>query len=132
MASGGTAQDIRYVERALGDYQNRLTGLAGELDNLRRHYRQTLQNLPIPACSVGDDGEILMWNNAMEALTGITADDVVGARLMALPEHWHLLLDDFNSGEDLHRYKHRLLSENEWRGIQIPLRLSFQNPDIQK
>jgi len=108
MAQGGTAQDIRYVERALGDYQNRLTGLAGELDNLRRHYRQTLQNLPIPACSVGEDGEILMWNHAMEALTGITADDVVGARLMALPEHWHLLLDDFNRGPDLHRYKHRL------------------------
>ena len=108
MASGGTAQDIRYVERALGDYQNRLTGLAGELDNLRRHYRQTLQNLPIPACSVGEDGEILMWNHAMEALTGITADDVVGARLLALPEHWHLLLEDFVEGEDLHRYKHRL------------------------
>ena len=92
MARGGTAQDIRYVERALGDYQNQLTGLAGELDNLRRHYRQTLQNLPIPACSVGEDGEILMWNTAMESLTGITADDVVGARLLALPEHWHLLL----------------------------------------
>lgn len=108
MTQGGTAQDIRYVERALGDYQNRLTGLAGELDNLRRHYRQTLQNLPIPACSVGEDGEILMWNHAIETLTGITADDVVGARLMALPDHWHHLLDDFNSGEDLHRYKHRL------------------------
>ena len=108
IAGSGTGQDIRYVERALGDYQNRLTGLAGELDNLRRHYRQTLHNLPIPACSVGEDGEILMWNNAMEDLTGITADDVVGARLMALPEHWFLLLDDFNAGEDLHRYKHRL------------------------
>lgn len=108
MASGGTAQDIRYVERTLGDYQNQLTGLAGELDNLRRHYRQTLQNLPIPACSVGDDGEILMWNHAMEQLTGIAADDVVGARLMALPEHWHTLLDDFVSGSELHRYKHRL------------------------
>ena len=108
MASGGAAQDIRYVERALGDYQNRLTGLAGELDNLRRHYRQTLQNLPIPACSVGEDGEILMWNHTMETLTGISADDVVGARLMALPKHWHLLLEDFVEGEDLHRYKHRL------------------------
>src|SRR5690554_4128692 len=108
MARGGTAQDIRYVERALGDYQNQLTGLAGELDTLRRHYRQTLQNLPIPACSVGEDGEILMWNQAIEELTGITADDVVGARLMALPDHWHHLLDDFNKGEDLHRYKHRL------------------------
>jgi len=41
-------------------------------------------------------------------LTGITAEDVVGAKLLALPEHWHLLLDDFNSGPDLHRYKHRL------------------------
>jgi PAS domain S-box-containing protein len=67
-----------------------------------------LQNLPIPACSVGEDEEILMWNHAIEELTGITADDVVGARLMALPEHWHLLLDDFNRGEELHRYKHRL------------------------
>jgi len=108
MAGGGTGQDIRYVERALGDYANRLTGLAGELDNLRRHYRQTLHNLPIPACSMGDDGEILMWNNAMETLTGITAEDVVGAKLLALPEHWHLLLDDFIGGDDLHRYKHRL------------------------
>jgi len=108
MSHGVTGQDIRYVERALGDYQNQLTGLAGELDNLRRHYRQTLQNLPIPACSVGEDGEILMWNQAMNALTGISADEVVGARLMALPDHWHALLDDFNRGAELHRYKHRL------------------------
>ncbi|MFO8142920.1 MAG: ATP-binding protein, partial [Marinobacter sp.] len=108
LTHGGTGQDIRYVERALGDYQNQLTGLAGELDNLRRHYRQTLQNLPIPASSVGEDGEILMWNHAMEALTGISADEVVGARLLALPDRWHSLLDDFNRGNDLHRYKHRL------------------------
>ncbi len=108
MASGRAAQDIQYVERALGEYQSQLTGLAGELDNLRRHYRQTLQNLPIPACSLGDDGEILMWNHAMEQLTEIVADDVVGARLLALPEHWHLLLDDFVQGTEQHRYKHRL------------------------
>lgn len=108
LTRGGMGQDIRYVERALGDYQNQLTGLAGELDNLRRHYRQTLQNLPIPACSVGEDGEILMWNHAMQTLTGISAEEVVGARLVTLPEHWYALLDDFNGGDELHRYKHRL------------------------
>ena len=108
MAGSRTPQDIQYVERTLGDYQNQLTGLAGELDNLRRHYRQTLQNLPIPACSVGDDGEILMWNHAMEQLTAIEAEDVVGARLQALPEHWQTLLEDFVIGPELHRYKHRL------------------------
>lgn len=108
MASSRTAQDIHYVERALGEYENRLTGLAGELDNLRRHYRQTLQNLPIPACSVGDDGEILMWNHAMSDLTGIDAEDVVGARLQTLPSHWRSLLEEFVNGPDLRRYKHRL------------------------
>lgn len=108
MAGSRTGQDIQYVERALGEYENRLTGLAGELDNLRRHYRQTLQNLPIPACSVGDDGEILMWNHAMAELTAIPADDVVGARLLALPSHWRQLLEDFVNGPDLRRYKHRL------------------------
>ncbi|MDX1456523.1 MAG: ATP-binding protein [Marinobacter sp.] len=108
LAGDESAQDIHYMERALGNYQSQLTGLAAELDNLRRHYRQTLQNLPIPACSVGDDGEILMWNHAMARLTGIEADDVVGGRLLALPDHWYTLLDDFVSGPDLHRYKHRL------------------------
>ncbi len=108
MAGSRTAQDIQYVEQALGDYKDRLTGLAGELDNLRRHYRQTLQNLPIPACSVGDDGEILMWNQAMAELTGISADEVVGGRLLALPTQWRDLLDEFVHGPDLRRYKHRL------------------------
>ncbi|MDG5499784.1 ATP-binding protein [Marinobacter sp. BGYM27] len=107
-AGRGSGQDIHYIEKALGDYQSQLTGLAGELDNLRRHYRQTLQNLPIAACSVGDDGEILMWNHAMERITGIAADDVVGARLNALPDQWNEMLDDFVSGEELHRHKHRL------------------------
>lgn len=107
-AGRGSGQDIHYIEKALGDYQSQLTGLAGELDNLRRHYRQTLQNLPIAACSIGDDGEILMWNHAMEEVTGIAAEDVVGARLAALPEQWHEMLEDFVDGEEVHRYKHRL------------------------
>jgi len=73
----------------LEDYKTRLTGLAAELDSLRRHYRQILQNLPIAACSLGTDREILMWNHAMETLTGIRADKIVGATLQALPEPWH-------------------------------------------
>ena len=84
-----------------------LSGLMGPSvaqDLVQRH----LSFKPIPACSVGDDGEILMWNQAMAELTGITADEVVGARLLALPPHWRDLLDEFVHGPDLRRYKHRL------------------------
>lgn len=101
-------QDIHYVERALEDYQSRLTGLAAELDSLRRHHRQTLQNLPIAACSIGDDGEMLMWNHAMQELTGIEPDSVIGASLPALAEPWGPLLATFAAGDEFHRYKHRM------------------------
>lgn len=101
-------QDIHYVERALEDYQSRLTGLAAELDSLRRHHRQTLQNLPIAACSIGDDGELLMWNQAMWDLTGISPDLVIGASLPTLAPPWGPLLSTFAGGEELHRYKHRM------------------------
>ena len=108
LAGTDPGQDIHYVERTLEDYQSRLTGLAAELDSLRRHYRQVLQNLPLGACSVGYDGEILMWNQAIQELTGISDDDVVGGTLSALPVPWGGLLADFNASPDLHRYKHRL------------------------
>jgi PAS domain-containing protein len=66
-------EDIHFIESRLEDYHSRLTGLAAELDALRRYHRQTLQELPMGVCSLAKDQEILMWNKAMEELTGIAA-----------------------------------------------------------
>ncbi|MFX7063704.1 ATPase, partial [Acinetobacter baumannii] len=35
-------EDIHFIESRLEDYHSRLTGLAAELDTLRRYHRQTL------------------------------------------------------------------------------------------
>lgn len=106
--TGITSHDIHFVERSLEDYQSRLTGLAAELDSLRRYHRQTLQNLPIAACSLGSDLEILMWNQAMEDLTGIAAEQVIGAHLSSLPGPWSKLLKRFAEGEQAHQHKQRV------------------------
>lgn len=108
LAGRDARQDIHYAERALEEYQSRLTGLAAELDSLRRHHRQTLQNLPIAACSIGDDDELLMWNQAMWNLTGIDPEQVIGASLPTLEAPWGPLLTTFAADEELHRYKHRM------------------------
>ncbi len=55
-------EDIHFIESRLEDYHSRLTGLAAELDALRRYHRQTLQELPMGVCSLAEDQEILMWN----------------------------------------------------------------------
>lgn len=102
------SQDIYFLESRLEAYQSRLTGLAAELDSLRRYHRQTLQNLPIGACSLGNDLEVLMWNQAMEKLTQISAAEVIGSHVSTIPAPWSRLLHSFAHDEQMHLYKHRV------------------------
>ena len=39
-------------------------------------------------CSLAKDNEVLMWNRAMQALTGISAESVVGSRLDNIEAPW--------------------------------------------
>lgn len=88
-------EDTQLIEARIERYRDQLSGLAAELDSLRRFHRQTLLELPMGVISLSDDGEIIGWNRAMEVLTGVTALDTVGARLDALPTPWAQPLRDF-------------------------------------
>ena len=121
-----TENDIHFVERHLEEYRSRLTGMARELDKLRRHHRQTLMYLPVGICTLGSDQEVLMWNRAMESLTKITSDEVIGSRIRHLPDPWSTLLDNFLEGtvSQVHRQP---LVNNE--GITVWLSLHKAQQD---
>jgi len=104
-ANSHSSEDIHFVETRLENYRYQLTGLAKELDSLRRYHRQTLQYLPIGVCSLGTDFEILMWNNAMAELTGIPMDQVVGSRFDSLPAPWQSLLGEFAQSQAPHLFQ---------------------------
>lgn len=91
--------DIHLIERNLDQAQPQFTGLAADLDNLRRHHRETLDKLPIGACSIGADGELLMWNQSMQRITGIAPTDVLGSLLGSIPLPWGEILERFLHGE---------------------------------
>ncbi|MCL7461984.1 sensor histidine kinase [Pseudomonas sp. NW5] len=112
-------EDIHFIESRLEDYQSRLTGLAAELDALRRYHRQTLQELPMGVCSLAKDREILMWNRAMEELTGIDARQTVGSRLTGLAEPWRSLLESFIQGPDEHLHKQRLELDGQLHWLNL-------------
>ncbi|WP_188149450.1 ATP-binding protein [Teredinibacter waterburyi] len=97
--------DINLMESRINDYRDHLTGLAAELNNLRLYHRRTLEELPMAVCSVGKDMEVLMWNNAMEQLTGITSESVTGSHLSAILEPWGELLHRFATSSQPHFYK---------------------------
>ena len=118
-SEGYVTEDIHFIESRLEDYQSRLTGLAAELDALRRFHRQTLQELPMGVCSLAKDKEILMWNRALEDLTGIPAQHVVGSRLAALETPWRELLEDFIRQDDEHQHKQHLALDGEVRWLNL-------------
>lgn len=133
---GGSAEDIHYIESRLEDYRDRLSGLAAELDSLRRFHRQTLFDLPIGVCSLGKDLEILAWNNAMMELTEITDEQVIGSRLSSLPPPWRELFMEFLSGPSAQVYRKPVIAHGETHWVSLNRAViedgdSFGHPDSQ-
>lgn len=94
--------DILMLEDQLENYQEKLSGLASELDNLRRHHRTTLQKLPIGACTIDKQHCITFWNLQMELLTQCPTSEVLGKTLLDLPAPWDDLLEQFATSTDNH------------------------------
>ncbi|WP_271273038.1 sensor histidine kinase [Aliamphritea hakodatensis] len=105
-------RDVNLLENQLETYHAKLTGLAAELDNLRRHHRSTLQKLPIGACSLDDQGKIILWNAEMELLTELPHAQVLGKTLDELPAPWADLLHNFALEEGAHLLSQRIKFDN--------------------
>lgn len=112
-------EDIYFAETRLNQYRHHLTGLAAELDNLRRYHRQILEDLPMAICSVGNDEELVMWNHAMQSLTGIPAEQVLGSKLGALPAPWRELLQQFFRQDRSHTHKERIQLNGKTHWINL-------------
>ena len=87
--------DTYLIERNLDAAKPQFTGLAANIDDLRRQHRETLDKLPIGICTVGVDGEVSMWNRSMEKITGVEPAAVLGSRLDSLAAPWNRLLGEF-------------------------------------
>jgi PAS domain S-box-containing protein len=111
--------DINLIENRLAQYQNHLTGMAAELNNLRLYHRKTLQELPMAVCSLGPDTEILMWNHAMAKLTHTPSDEVTGSYLEDIAEPWRSLLTDFSKSREMHYYRREIKLEGEPHWISL-------------
>ncbi|MBY4678288.1 sensor histidine kinase [Marinobacterium arenosum] len=118
-AVGFKARNVHLLETQLENYQEQVTGLAAELDKLRRYHKLTLQKLPIGVCTLDGDSQVLLWNAEMERYTELDADDCVGTRLDALPAPWGELLSEFIQQPEGHLPSHCLerAGSHRWYGL---------------
>ncbi|MCB1724405.1 MAG: PAS domain S-box protein [Chromatiaceae bacterium] len=107
-AKTALADSMRYVEERLETSRSQLRGLSVELDNLRRLHRQILQDLPLGVCATDSQGKIVLWNLALEMMTGVDAAPLIGTRLDRLPPPWDGLLAGFSRTAEDHAYRTEL------------------------
>src|SRR5690606_3477089 len=62
-------------------------------------------DLPMGVCSLSADNQIIMWNHAMENITGTSSDEAVGLHLSEIGDPWFALLNQFRDGESAHQHK---------------------------
>ena len=89
--------DINLMESRLERLGPKMQGLSADVNKLRLHHRKTLQDLPIALCSIGLDDEILLWNNAMTRLTGITSLTVTGSIITSVEPPWGTMIHEFTN-----------------------------------
>lgn len=101
-AKTALADSVRYVEDRLEASRSQLDGLHAELDKLQRYHRQILVELPLGVCTIRHDDQIVIWNLAMEMVSGISGTQARGLTLADLPEPWDQVLSGFAKASDEH------------------------------
>jgi Na+/proline symporter/signal transduction histidine kinase len=101
-AKTALADSIRYAEERLEESRSRLRGLTADLDTLRRYHRQILLELPLGVCAVTPDHRVVIWNLALELMSGMRSHQALGDKLHTLPRPWGELLAGFALAQDEH------------------------------
>jgi signal transduction histidine kinase/Na+/proline symporter len=102
-------KDIQLIEHRLKNFPEKFSGLAEELDSLRRYHRNTVENLPIGVCTLNSENEIIMWNQAMASLTQISTQSALGSPIASLHAPWNTLFLDFMASNETQWHKHPLV-----------------------
>ena len=123
------SSDLNVIENRIEAYRSNLSGMAADLDNLRRYHRQILLDLPLGVCSLSADNEVIMWNRAMEQFTQLNSADVVGSQLIDLSEPWLSLFANFIDDDASHSYKYAFELDDQKRTVNLHKALIEQTSD---
>ena len=129
MPASSEPDDIYLIESLLAINGGRLTGIASELNKLRMHHREILDNLPIGVISVDPNGEIVKWNAKIANYTGINA--AIGSYIADLPEPWCSAITNFISSgaSTVDELRLEIDGQVRWYGLQMSDRQLNSEPD---
>jgi signal transduction histidine kinase len=118
-ARSAFGNSMRYIEERLEESHTQMRGVLAQMDSLRRYHRQVLMELPLGVCALGSENEVVLWNLAMEILSGIERDRAVGITIEQLPAPWNYVFAEFAVSADQHQHKRKIdfAGKNHWLNL---------------
>ena len=110
--SASNLEDQQIIEYRLEKAKHNLSGLAGELDGMRRQHQKTIEQLPIGVFTFSSDHEIIIWNSSLAHITQINSDIATGLTINKLPEPWCSLFEKFIASDQDHIFKKEVSINN--------------------
>lgn len=95
-ATSHLAAQVRFLDE---QRQTVPRGPLAQVELVRRYLKGVLEDLPVGVCALGPHDEILVWNRALQDLSGLYARDWLGHELEELPEPFGPAIIDWVSGE---------------------------------
>lgn len=80
--------DIHFIEEQLAHENLKFSGVAEELNQLRRYHREMLNHMPLGVLILSKQLDILFWNKTLEKLTKLPLNTVIGAQVSHLKTPW--------------------------------------------
>ena len=124
------ASNVHLIESQLEDYQEQLTGLAAELDEMRRYHRLTLQKLPIGVCTLDTDGQVLFWNHEMERFTHLSGEEIIGTVLNTHSNPWSKILEQFAHASIDHQLSQKVVINEHTHWFSLHKSILKERRDI--
>ena len=104
-ANQALTESLRAMETRLETSRQQMRGMTKELDDLRLYLRSVLHELPLGVCSISPGDNVLIWNQAMQTISGIDEKLARQSKLQNLPAPWNELLEQFSASTERHRFK---------------------------
>ncbi len=125
------ADSMRYIEQQMKESRSRLDDLVTSLDRLRRYHHRVLLDLPLGVCAVEEDRRVTLWNPALQRMSGIGCEQVLGEPLRSLPPPWGELLEGLMRAEDvpIHHLEVEVDGQRRWFNLHQAVLLTSAEPD---
>ena len=112
------AVELSFLAQRAQAREAREASIERSFEIVRRYLTGVLERLPLGVCGLDENRRVILWNEALQELSGVAPDEVIGGDLADVPAPWFEVLGQACASQEL-AYDVTLGERGRERALQI-------------